>query len=147
MEKLNIPFDEKKYYAMDWFVYCITFLDLAAADIETGSLQIQSNSDFEWLAATYSCNLAGAAITEETRPIPMVNVLINDSATNSNLMSEPVSVPSIFGTGQFPYILQQTRIFPANSSLTFTVQNISAATEYDYLQLCLHGRKLFSKNR
>ena len=123
-------------------VYPINFLALAPGAVANGNIQIQADSDFEWIKSTYQADIAAAAYLSGTRPIPNVTVNIIDGGTSRNLFNAPVPVSSIFGTGELPFILNPPWIFKANSNIQIQVQNFDAATTYN-VRLAFVGAKIF----
>ncbi len=127
----------------DFFIYEVTFDALTFGTSQDGNIQIQADSAFRWITGTYFADIARAAFTAEARPIPNVTVQITDSGSGRQLVSAPVPVPSLFGTGQLPFVMPISRVFQARSNIAFTVANIDAATTYN-LTLQLIGTKIFN---
>lgn len=127
----------------DFFAYTITFDALLAGTSAQGSLQLQSDSEFELTKLTFMADIAAAAETEATRVLPLVTLQLRDSGTARNLFSAPVPIPSIMGDGRIPFILPVPKLFSPNASIAFEVANYSAATDYN-LRLNLVGAKVFS---
>lgn len=125
---------------LKFYTYQVTALALAAAGVATPSFQIESNSDFYLHKMTYIADIALAAVTDSTRVIPLVTILINDSGTGENLMSAAVPLSSIMGTGSLPFILPYPRKIAATSTIQLTLTNFSAATTYN-LRLSFIGVK------
>jgi hypothetical protein len=128
----------------DFFIYNANFAALAPAAVATQVINIQADSHFKWSEATYEADIAAAAFLDGTRPIPNVTVQIQDSGTGRTLFNAPIPIPSIFGTGQLPFILPIPRVFMARSSITLTATNFDAAVTYN-LRLALIGTKLFDR--
>lgn len=128
--------------AEDFFVYQADFSALAPNTPQTATINIQADSHFKWVMATYDADIAAAAFTEANAPVPNVTVQITDTGSGRNLFSSAVPVPSIFGRGQLPFVLPLPRIFAARSSISITAANYDAAETYN-LKLSLVGMKLF----
>ena len=126
----------------DFFTYEIDFAALAPAAQANGSIQIQADSDFKWLKSAYYADIAAAAFTATTRPIPSVTVQITDGGSGRNLMNQAVPVPSLFGIGELPFILPIPRVFKANSTINISVTNFDAAETYN-LRMSFIGLKQF----
>lgn len=104
------------------------------------TIQIDSGVDFFWVASTFQADIAGAAQTESSMVIPLVNVLINDTGSRKNLMNTAIPISSIAGFGERPYRLIRPRLFRASSTINFTWTAIVAVgTTYTNLFLTLHG--------
>lgn len=127
----------------DFFVYTIAFAALAAGTSTQGAIQIQADSDFELQKLTHFSDIAAAAQTDSTRVIPLVTLQLTDTGNGRQMFSAPVAMGAIMGDGQIPFILQTSKIFTRNASVTVEVANYSAATAYN-LRLMLIGSKIFS---
>lgn len=137
---ISDPFAEQ--HVEDYFVYNINFLALLSGASANGNIQIQADSHFKWISAVYHADIANAAFTANTRPIPNVTIQITDSGSGRQLVSAPVPIGDVFGTGQLPYLLPIPRIFMARSSIAFAVANFDAVVDYN-LRIELIGTKLF----
>ena len=130
------------YMARDFFVYEVDFSALAAGTSSTASFSVQADSDFLWTSGTFFADIAAGAQTDDSRVIPLVSLLITDTGSGRQLMNTAVPVASLFGTGQLPFVLPRQRLFRANSNVTITANNFSAATAYN-LRLSFIGEKGF----
>ena len=126
----------------DYFTYQVNFASLAAGASANGSFQVQADSDFKWLKATVMADLAGAVQTVSSQVIPLVTIQITDTGSGRQLMSAPVPIFNMFGTGQIPFILPVPRIFKARANVAIVVANYSAATAYLF-RLSFIGTKIF----
>lgn len=126
----------------DFFVYEVDFPTLAGLTTANGNINIEASSDFRWIKACYFADIALGVQTDSTRVIPLVTVLITDSGSGNQLSNIAMPVPSLFGTGQIPFILPVSRIFTARSAIQITVANFSATT-YN-LRLSFIGAKIFT---
>ena len=124
------------------YAHQVTFLALAPAASTTQIITIESDSDFFWYKATYQADIAAAAQTDSTRVVPLCTVLITDNGSDRQLMRAAVPVPSIFGTGETPFILPAPHKFLASASVTVQVTNFDAAATYN-LRLQFVGYKKF----
>lgn len=133
----------RSYNNYDFFVYETDFSGLAAAASASNSFTVQQEADFILTKINVTADIAGGAITESTRIIPLVTVLINDTGSGRNLMSQAIPIPNLFGSGGLPFILPRQRIFVASSVVNVTVSNYSAGTTYN-LRLSFIGEKAFT---
>jgi hypothetical protein len=129
----------------DFFTYEVNFSGLAAGTDSVQQINIQADSDFELMKMTYFADIAAAAQTESTQVVPLCSVLILDSGSGRQLSDQAVPVPNLFGTGEIPFILPNSKIFSARSLISVTVNNFSAATTYN-LKLSFIGVKRFKLN-
>lgn len=126
----------------DPFVYSTTFTALAAGGNATNNINIQADSDFLIQAQTYHANVANAGQTESNFTYPLATVLLTDSGSGRQFMDAAISIPEIFGNGQFPFVLPQPKLMSARSTLVVTATNYDAAQTYN-IRLAFIGVKLF----
>jgi hypothetical protein len=131
-----------KYIAEDIFIYEVNFLAVAPGAAPTSTLFIEADSDFELIKLCQMTDIAGAAQTEGTRIIPNADILIQVAGSGRQLSNVAVPIGNIFGFGDLPFILPSPRIFPSQSTLTFTFTSREAAITVN-TRLALIGRKKF----
>lgn len=130
----------------DFFIYQIpVFSNLAAAG---GQLQqqvvIQNDAAFEMRAIAYYFNLANAAFTQSTRPIPNCTLQITETGSGRQLFNNPVPIVTVAWNGEGAMRhLPWPRIFDRNAAVQATVVNFDAAVATGQLFISLIGRKLF----
>lgn len=129
-------------YVEDYFVYQIDFSNLAPGGTSTGNINVQADSDFKWIKATYHANETNVSQQQSTRVIPLVTVQITDSGSGRQLFNNPVPIENVFGTGLLPFILPVYRIFKARSNIAVTLINFSAGSTYN-IRLSFIGTKIF----
>jgi hypothetical protein len=125
----------------DFFWYSTRITSLAAAASTSSSILLDADADFYMVAMTYQADIAGAVVTQETNPIPLVTVLITDSGSGYALSNNPIPVGALMGDGKMPYRLIRPRVFAAQAQVQFAYTNYSNATTYN-LTLVLHGYKV-----
>ena len=136
------PIQPRQRVIKDFYVYEEDFLALTQGSTAIGSINIQADSDFVVQKLTYFADIAVAVQTDSNRVIPLITVQITDSGSGRNLMEAPVPIANVFGTGQLPFILPQPKLFLARTTITVSVTNFSASTDYN-LRLSLTGYKVF----
>lgn len=129
---------------LDHYVYVGEVASIAAGATVTLNINVEADSSFILDKLAFMADLAGAAQTDSTRVLPLVAVSIKDTGSGRDLQSQPVPITSIAGNGELPFVLPQPRVFTANSTITLTFRNDSAATTYENLTLSLIGRKVFN---
>lgn len=138
--------NSSKYMAKDFFVYEMNFSGaLAAAGSTPLTVTIDNDADFEWMKASYHGTVGNDGTTRTAEQIPEVNVTIRDTTSGRDLMNLPVAARNIFGSGEIPFILPVTKIFPARSTIQMTVVNASDNLTYSTLLFSFIGAKLFFK--
>lgn len=115
----------------DFYVYQLNFLSLAGATSATGNINIQASSDFVLQKMTYAANIGAAIQQDQTRVIPIVNMQVTDAGSGNTLFSASTPVSAIMGDGRLPFILPKPKIFPAKSTITVDVSNLTSATTYN----------------
>jgi hypothetical protein len=108
----------------------------------TGNINIQADSDFVLQKLTYYADIAAAAQTANTRVIPNATIVITDTGSGRQLMESAVPIPSLFGTGQLPFILPTPRLFQARSTINLIVANFDAVEDYN-IRVSFIGYKLY----
>lgn len=127
-----------KYYG----TYTLEFGNIAAAASANANIRIDSGSMFIWTKGVYFTDIAGAAQTQATRVIPLVNVQMTDSGAERQIFDVPNPVPSLFGTAELPAHLPVPYLFMQNAQVSALATNFSAATPYDDLRLTLIGYRI-----
>ena len=124
------------------FTYTMKALLLLAGTNTSDIIAIDGGSDFIILASTFEADIAGAAQLHNTRVLPAVTILLTDSGPGGDLMDNPVPIPCMFGTGQFPYVWPQPRLMIAKSTLKGSFVSFEAAVT-NSIRLQFHGVKVF----
>lgn len=128
--------------ATSFYVHRAKFDELAPEATQTTEIKIEADSDFFVYKLAYFADIAAAGQTDSSRVVPLVNVLITDGGSDRQLMRSPVPVPTIFGTGEIPFILPAPHRFRASSTISVAVTNFDEADTYN-LTLALIGFKKF----
>ena len=131
-----------QYGAYDFFIYEVDFAGLTHGTSQTSNFTIQQEADFLLTKLTMVADIAAAAFTDSTRPVPLVTMMVNDTGSGRNLMSSAVPLPNIFGAGDLPFILPRQRLFVASSVVNITLTNYDAAVDYN-IRLSFIGEKAF----
>jgi len=118
---------------------------IAAGASAANILQFEVDSVFVWTKTSFHVDLAAAAITDSTYPIPLITVQIQDTATQRTLFFSPVPIEDMAGKLGLPFILPAPQIITPAASLKFSFVNFSAATTYTNFQLFLHGYKYYGQ--
>lgn len=131
------------YGAKDYFVYSATLeAGLSSGLTDNAAFNVDNDSDFMWTKATYFVSVGGAAFDASTRPIPGITVTIKDTTSGRDIMTNPVPIPAMFGTGELPFILPVPKLLPRRSTITVNFASIDDAN-YGFVGLYFHGPKLF----
>lgn len=109
------------------------------------NINIQADADFLILNQTYDANTESGARTANTIVIPNASVVLVDTGSGYQYMDAAVSVPAIFGNGQFPYVLPNPKLMVAKSTLQVLANNYDFAAGIN-LRLYFNGVKLLSFN-
>ena len=129
------------------FTYQVPVISNLAAGATSAPAQvlIDSGSDFLWQCGVYEFDLAAAAYTYNTRPMPNMTLVINDSAAGRNLQNAAVPVGAIFGPVEKPIARPLPYLFGAAATVTFTATNFDAAVATGNLRLSLLGQQIYYK--
>lgn len=130
-------------YLRDTYSYSAYFASLAGGASDTYAINIKADADFAWQKGMMSCAIASGTMTNATRVVPLITVLLVDGGSGRQLMDQALPVPNLFGIGELPFILPQPKVFARSSTLLVEVKNYTAATTYTDIYLTLHGTLLF----
>lgn len=137
----NVPALKSRRW--DFYVYQSTIAGLAPAAQLTDFITIEADADFIWMQGAYTADIAAAAFTSGTRPIPLVRLQLTDTGSGRQLSNGAVPIPNYFGTGELPNILTTPRFFARNSSIQLVYTNFDAAVTYN-LNLAFIGVKIYN---
>ncbi len=126
------------------FSYNAVFAAIAPAGNQTVNIQIDAAAPFLIVNQTYTAAItAGAAQLSGTYCYPNMSVLMTDTSSNRQMSDVATPITSIFGNGQFPYILPEPKLMAANSVLQVQVTSFEAANS-NVIRLTFSGYKLYS---
>jgi hypothetical protein len=136
----------KKYRSASFFVYSPNPLVATLTDAApTAQLQvpIQTDADFELLEIVQVTDIAGAVQTASSRVIPLATIQIQQSGSGIDIMPSAVPLGALSGDGSLPFILPESKIWPANASMLVTLTRYAVAGTSYNIRLAFVGRKLF----
>lgn len=136
----------KPYRSASFFVYSPNPLVAALTDVAPMAVlqvPIQSDADFELLEITQVTDIAGAPQTASSRIIPLATIQIQQSGSGIDIMPSPVPLGSLSGDGSLPFILPESKLWAANSSMLVTLTRYAVAGTNYNIRLSFVGRKLF----
>jgi len=128
------------YNAVFWTTGAANNIALGAT--VTVNVQIDAGAPFLILSQSFDANTLNAARTITSMVNPNATVLLTDTGSNRTLMDVAAPIWSIFGSGQFPYVLPEPKLMQANSQLQCQITNIDAAVGYN-IRLSFNGYKLY----
>jgi len=123
----------------DFFVYTATFGSLAPGASQQIAVQVQADSAFELQKMSFLSVLSTNAVDLSAQ----LAVQITDSGTGRSIFSAAASVPSVFGSGEIPFILPTSKLFSENASIILVLTNVHAANTYTSTRMSLIGTKIF----
>lgn len=127
------------------FTYSMLVPTLAAAAVSTQTIAIDAAAPFLIVNQTFFTD--ATAQLQGTQILPLVSLLLTDTSSNRQMSDQAVAIPCMFGNGQFPYILPEPKLMPANSILQGVFTNFSAGTTYTNLRVYFSGFKLYSNQQ
>lgn len=127
----------------DFFIYTAAFGTLAPAAQGIQNIQVQADSNFEWIMSTVFATMNGATAPFGDNICIPVNIQITDSGSGRALFSAPLPASSMAGNGKQPFILPVSRLFMARSNISVSATNFDPANTYNFITLNFIGRKLF----
>jgi len=126
-----------------YYAYTLNVSSIAAAGVDTDSINIDSDSQFVWMKTAYFVDIAGAVQTDSSRVIPLINVQLTDSGSSRQFFDEPQPVNNFAGTGNIPFILPSPFVFRSNANINASFTNYSVATTYVNLKISLIGFRVY----
>jgi len=126
------------------FSYVANFPALAFQTNATSQVNIEASSEFVWTKTAYMADIAGGVQTDSSRVIPLVDISFTDTGSARQLQAESVPLSAIAGVGELPFIQSQPLILSANSNLTVSVSNTSAATAYNLKVVMIGYKKIYN---
>jgi len=126
----------------DFYVYEAQTLILAVGGAANDVINIEADSDFILQKLSYEADLAGVAQTHGARIVPNVTVQLIDTGSGRQLMQNPVPIPSIFGSGELPFILPNPRLFMRNSTIQVAFASFEVAATPS-IRLAFIGYKMY----
>lgn len=120
------------------FTYPVKYLGLAPGDTQSATLPIDSATDFLWFKGSYFADVNGSAggQTNASRIVPSVDVQIQVTGADRNLMNDYVPIPALFGEQGVPFVSPAPMVFLANSNVKFTFVSRETSRTLDiYLSL------------
>lgn len=130
-------------FRRDFYIYEAEALAIAPL---TGTaddvINIEADSDFILQKMTYEADIAAAAFTFTSNPIPLITIQIIDSGSGRQLMQQPIPVNSFMGDGKLPFYLPNPRKFLRNSTIQIAFANFDAAITYN-IRLAFIGYKIY----
>jgi hypothetical protein len=124
----------------DPFVYNLV-LAVNATSTNSGSTQIQNDSDFVWTQGVVTVTDAAGTTFTNAANIP-ATINISDSSSGRSFSDQPVAMSSWFGTAQLPFYLQVPKIFRAGGQISATIQSFAAGALT--FRVSYHGFKVFA---
>lgn len=137
-----VPGGGQVQYTEDFFTYSINIGSITTLATSTQQINIQADSDFEWVMSTASGNLNGNSEPWTDACVIPITVTIVDSGSGRQLMNSAMPMSGLAGTGKQPFILPIPRRFNAKSTVTLVFTSFSAST-WDHLFFNMIGRKIF----
>lgn len=134
----------REYVTTDFYIYEEDFSGVAAGASANGSIIIQADSDFILQKMAYFADVAAAGQTESSRVVPLMTLQMIDTGSGRQFMESAAPIPSLFGTGELPFVLPQPRLFFARSTIQLQVTNFDASDTYN-LKLSFIGYKAFPR--
>lgn len=142
----QIQIGNSQYFGQDFYIYSAVFGTFAPNATAVQNIQIQSDSDFEWIMTTAYGNLNGQTPPFTDNVLLPINISLVDSGSSRQLFNAPIPLSAIAGNGKQPFLLPVSRIFKAYSNLQVTATSFDAANTYNNVSLEFIGRKLFTVN-
>ena len=137
-------------FTAEMFMYNLPVYSLSGSSTRHLTLKLQKDADFEVQALMFNVitdltDFASNSYVDimEARRYPGLEVQITDTGSGRTWFSQPTAVPNVFGNGQCPFKLPQTKVLTRNTILQFDVTNNYSGTSFGYMCFTLFGRKIY----
>jgi len=135
--------DQSQYTSFNSFVYEEDLpATLTAGSVANLSFNIAGDSDFFWTKLAVFATVGDAGTTYANNQLPAVTLLVTNTSTGRQYSNNPVPLPNIAGTGQFPFVLPCITLWGAKSTIQLAYLNFGNQA-YTTLQLSFIGIKAF----
>lgn len=134
-------------YTKSFFIYPAVVSSIANGATAKEQINIEADSDFVIQKITCFADIAGAVQTDSSRVLPLVTMQVTDTGSSERMFNEPVSIPSICGKADSPFILTVPYLVRANANMTIDFANYSAGTTYANLYVNFIGYKVRKYSR
>lgn len=104
-----------------------------------GQVVMNDDSDFLWIAGTFSAISNNADVTDTC----LATVQITDTSDNTSVFIANQPLRNVFGTARFPFWLPKPITFAAKTTLNVVVSNLNSANPVDFF-LTLVGTKRYT---
>lgn len=144
------PNDPAYYVASIFYTYEVdTLANYPTGIVPAGNailtFNIANDSDFFW-SMSACVGVSGAdGTTDANALLPLCNIMIVNTVTGRQYMNAPVPVNNIFGSARLPFVLPVQTLWPKQSTIQLTIQNVSDNTTYSNLQFSFLGIKAFTR--
>lgn len=140
--------NERDVIAKDFFVYTFFLASLAPGDSGIPiSLTIQNDSQFLWQKTSFYCSYPQVGVfgpyQEAGRALPAIAAQFVDTSSARLQFNRATNLSSIAGSGSFPFILPETKIFQPKSTITLELSNYDAAVTYSNIYVNMIGTKVY----
>jgi len=134
----------RKLYTLDPFTFVINFLPLAASNTATDNFITQADSGFAICKTSFTIASNVDVFVNNISDIPRYSpqvITLSDSGSGRDLSNLPVTINSLFGSGEWPRIWPVPKVLDPNSTFTARIQNL-VGTAFN-IRLSFHGYKIF----
>ena len=117
--------------------YELTYTALAVNGSDQKNFQVEVDYDFWWTKAqAFVFDAAGLGVSR--LQWPNIEVLLQEGASNQQLVNQAASINSLFGSGEIPFILPKPHPVQGGSTMVATVTNRHTLTAFS-VRLCFSG--------
>ena len=107
-------------------------------------LQLEADADFLLQKFAYQADIVPFGFeTLGSQDMPLVNVLIIDTASGRQMSNVPVPITAYMGDGRLPYILPTPKLYPARARLRIETENFGVQA-FSFFRIEFQGKKIFT---
>lgn len=121
--------------------YGTTFPPIALATTATQQIQIASNGDFFLTRISFRGNIAAAAQTVNSVPVPNMRCLITDSGSDEQWANQAIDLSQWGQNAGLGFYMDEVfpRVIGGKSTITIALTNFDAALSTVGIDFTLHG--------
>lgn len=123
------------------FTYVSRITTLAPGATASDTINIQADSEFNWVKTAFYASISNAGQTESSKVIPNVTVSITDTGSGRNYQDKAVNLQCMAGSEGLPYVNPIVNVFNPKATVVITYTNNSGSDTYSEISLALQGFK------
>lgn len=137
----------KTIIGKDTYTYVFSLASIAPATVgQESSITIENDSYFLAEKMSFFCtNDAVDTQTQETRILPNLTIQLESTSSGRRQMSQPTPLAAIAGSGEFPLIWPQPKLYVPKTTVQLAFSNFSTTDTYRNIFVNMIGTKIYTE--